>query len=109
MKKAFLLIASVIITFLTPGCKKEDPEDSLRTIEVIMNDVPYPTEKYLRIGYTLKMWEFMKEGLLLNEIMVIDDDTKAELMTIGKESFGNFKINPLNPVPFLTQDQITSY
>lgn len=109
MKKAFLLIASVIIPFLTPGCKKEDPEDSLRTIEVIINDVPYPTEKYLRIGYTLKMWEFMKEGLLLNEIIVIDDDTKAELMTIGKESFGNFKINPLNPVPFLTQDQITSY
>jgi hypothetical protein len=30
---------------------------------VIINDTPFKTDLYLRIPYTLKTWEWMKEGV----------------------------------------------
>lgn len=61
------------------GCGGDDPE----AIEVVLNDIPYPTEKNLQIGYMLSTWEFAREGLVLDKIVTLDHDTAAELQTLG--------------------------
>lgn len=110
MKTTRSLMACLILAISVAGCKKVKTEELQPSkVEVIINDIPIPTDKYFRIGYMLKMWEFMKDGLMLQRIIVIDNDTKAELMIIGEESFGHFKSNPLEEVPFISQDKISSY
>lgn len=110
MRTIIILLAYLLSVCLTSSCKKDSTEESKPSkIEVIANYTPFATDKYLRICYMLKMWEFRKDKLMLKEIIVLDNDTKAELMTIGEESFGYFISNPPNPIPFLSQDQISSY
>ena len=64
------------------GCKKSslpvnEPE---KTISVLWNDVPYKTDKYLRIPYTLKTWEYIKDGLKLRSLTILDNHTQAVLL-----------------------------
>ncbi|MEI7501636.1 MAG: hypothetical protein WCK84_14460 [Bacteroidota bacterium] len=40
---------------------------------MIINDTPFKTDKFLRIPYTLKTWEWKKSGLSLRQINVLDD------------------------------------
>lgn len=110
MRTKFLLSTWVLLFILSIGCKKDKTaEPQPNKLEVIINDVPYQTEKYLRIGYTLKTWEFTKDSLELQQIVVLDHDSKTELLKI--EGTDNLMIyhDPLDGIPFLTPDKITSY
>lgn len=88
-----LIILVVIASSSVISCKKT--ENTTDQIVVEQNYVPYKTEKYLRIGYMLKTWEFIKEGLTLERIVVLDNDTKADLMTIEKADLPLIYQDPL--------------
>ncbi|MFH1160911.1 MAG: M23 family metallopeptidase [bacterium] len=75
-------------------------------MEVVINEIPYPTEKFFRIGYTLRTWEFEKEGLTLEKIVVLDNQTKAALFTIEKSDLPDIYKDPIPPFPFLTWDKL---
>lgn len=101
----------LLLTFLS--CSKdnviEPEENSTRKVEVVLNDIPFPTETNLRICYTLKMWEFEKEGLSLEEILILDSATKNELMKISKEELPIIYKEPLGQNPYFTIDKISGY
>ena len=65
MKKIILLTAVVLAALTLSGCGGNSVS---RDIQVVLDDVAYPTEKFLRIGYTLKTWEYEKEDLELQKI-----------------------------------------
>lgn len=58
---------------------------SAEKLAVVINDVPYRTDRYLRIPYTVKMWDFKSEGLVLEKIVVYDMDSNATLMALEKK------------------------
>ena len=76
----FLALAAAIGLF---SCMHA-PTRARDLIEVSQSYVPYKTEAFLRIGYLLNTWEYEKDGLQLQRIVVLDDDTKASLLTIEK-------------------------
>ena len=78
-------------------------------IEVVLNDVPYPTEKYLRIGYTLKTWEYEKENLELRKIIVLDAESGAELQVIEKANLPLMYKDPLPTAYNLYTGKLDSY
>ena len=98
------LIVALSIS-LTAGCKKstEGETPSPAKLEVFRNDVPFRTDKYLRIGYSIRTWEFAKEGLVLQEIIVLDQNTKAELMKISKSELPKIHKDPLPTTPWYRQ------
>lgn len=111
MKNAIIAFILVISCALATGCKKSDSTVSTTPpkIQVVMNDIPYPTETYLRIGYMLKTWEFQKEGLLLQSVVVFDNDTKTDLMTIEKPDLPRIYKTPLPVCPYWTNSPIDNY
>ena len=102
---AFLFIGSLIL----PGCDATPTPVDSGKIEVVINDIPFQTEKYYRIPYTLQAWEWEKEGLRLEQIVVLDDRSKAELMTITQPDLPFINKEPLEPNPYFAYDQISSY
>ena len=74
----FLLIATGLLACSQRAPRGRDP------IQVSQNYVPYKTDVFLRIGYLLNTWEYEKDGLQLQRIVVLDDDTKATVFTIEK-------------------------
>ncbi|MCX5810733.1 MAG: M23 family metallopeptidase [Proteobacteria bacterium] len=78
-------------------------------IQVAFHDIPYQTEKYLRIGYMLKTWEYEKDSLELQQIKVLDKDTGEELLTINKENIPKIYKSPLTPNPYAVEDTLTNY
>lgn len=113
MKAQKLIIIVSLFLYITIACKKDNnnefPPLNPGIVEVVINDIPYPTEKFLRIGYTIKMWEYEKDGLVLQEIIVQDDATKAELMNFDSNSIPFIFRNPVVPIPFFTWDEINHY
>ena len=83
--------------------------DNSSKIQVIKNDIPFPTEKCIRIPYSLKLWEFEKEGLKLVSIQVIDDVSKKELIKLEGENLPKIYKSPLSPTNLFQQDEIKSY
>jgi hypothetical protein len=76
-----------LISFL--GCNKEEaitpaPAGDEKFV-VVINDIPFQTEMFLRIPYTIRFYEFEKEGLKLQRIHVLDANTNTELMKIEKD------------------------
>ncbi len=103
-KLQFLLSHIIIIALLsTISCKKID--NATDRIVVEQNYIPYKTEKYLRIGYMLKTWEYEKEGLLLQRIDVLDNASRVVLMTIEKAALPLIQKDPLPG----GQDKIDKY
>jgi len=107
-------IASFLIFLISfMNCSENNeivsPTEENRNIEVIINDIPYPTEKYLRIGYTLEMWEFAKEGLTLQKIVVLNDETKEELLILEDIESLLIYSHPIQEVPFFEWDDIDHY
>jgi hypothetical protein len=86
-----------------------DPVLTSAKCEVIINCVPFQTEKYIRIPYTIRMWEYRKDGLVLQGIAVIDGGTKLELQRIDKASLPHIYMNPLPTNPVITMDSLSSY
>ncbi|MBE0648860.1 MAG: M23 family metallopeptidase [Bacteroidales bacterium] len=106
----FLILLSLIGIIANTSCKKKSNEEvQPNKVDVIFNNIPYPTEKYVRIGYTLRMWEYEKEGLVLDKIVVLDGNTKGELMTIGKDELPLIYKDPLTPDPFFAVNKLTHY
>lgn len=103
-----LLLPLLLIT----ACKKSSPADEgapAGKIELAQNYVPYKTEKYLRICYMLSTWEFMKEGLKLQTIIVYNNDTKIPLDTIPEADLPFIWKSPLPQSSEITIDNITRY
>ena len=112
MRAKSLLTAFVLIAVIFASCNNDGgivTTNQFEKFEVIINDVPYQTEKYLRIGYTLKMWEYEKEGLFLQKIVVLDDDSKEELMTIYKTDTLAIYKEPVPPLLHFTWDKLFHY
>jgi hypothetical protein len=51
-------------------------------IEVVLNDIPCPTEENLLIGYMLSTWEFERDGLTLYKIEVLNHRTGETVQCI---------------------------
>jgi hypothetical protein len=101
-----LIIVVLLVTFVA-SCGDSGVSDP--KIQVAFSDVPYPTEKYLRIGYTLKTWEYEKDGLELQQIIVLDEDTREELLVIDKSNIPMIYKDPLDPNPYFVLDTLTNY
>ena len=97
MRKNFLPFFAIFVAMavVITSCGESDEPIAPEKIVVEQNYVPYRTEKYLRIGYMLKTWEFLKEGLTLQRIIIVDNNTKADLYTIEKESLPIIHKDPL--------------
>lgn len=105
----FLILLACTVTALT-SCKKDNPGDQYKDqVEVLLQDIPYKTESYLRIPYTLKMREYEKEGMVLEKITALNKETLSELMTIEKADLPFIYKDPLPVNPYFTYDKITSY
>lgn len=108
---SFTVILLLVVCF--PGCEKDNSVENQPArgdkAQVVVNDIPFSTEKYFRIPYTLKMWEWEKEGLKLQQIIVLDHNSKKELMTINEPELPTIFKDPLKPNPFVTYDKITNY
>ena len=112
MRSKVSLTAFALIAIIFASCNKNNnivTPNQIEKFEVIINDIPYQTEKYLRVGYTLKIWEYEKEGLFLQKIIVLDDDTKEELMTIYKTDTLHILRDPIPSMPYFTWDKIFHY
>ncbi len=112
MKRLFVLIL-LFAQFLISSCSKDNSVESNYTsdgkFEIVINDIPYQTDKYIRIPYTIKMWEFGKENLELKRIQIFDYDSQTLLMEIGETELPYIYKAPLDPIPGVTVDNITSY
>lgn len=106
MKLRIIIVLFALI--LTSGFSTEIPL-TVSKIEVIKNDVPFVTEKFTRIGYTLKMWEFKKEGLRLEKIVVFDYDKKTDLLTVERKDFPPIFSEPLSESKMIKFDKIDGY
>jgi hypothetical protein len=107
IKKALLLVFLAVSLL---SCGKSDVVVRIdNKVVVVVNDVPYQTEKYYRIPYTLKMWEYEKKGLVLEQIQVLDGVTRAVLMTLEKGDFPVMFKAPLASNPYIEQDKISAY
>ncbi len=109
-KKIILTILSSLL--LIAACKKSSSTDENSTpdkIALSQNYVPYGTEKSLRICYMLNTWEFMKEGLKLQAILVYDLETKAGLDTILQADLPKIWKAPLPSSPEYASDNIARY
>lgn len=69
-------------------------------VEVILDEPPYPTETFTRIGYTLKTWEFEKDNLELNRIVVLNGLTGDELLTLEGQDLPQIWKDPLPEFPY---------
>ncbi|HOJ19516.1 MAG TPA: M23 family metallopeptidase [Ignavibacteriaceae bacterium] len=106
-----LVAGFCLISFL--GCNKEEaitpaPAGDEKFV-VVINDIPFQTEMFLRIPYTIRFYEFEKEGLKLQRIHVLDANTNTELMKIEKEEITHFYKDPLPQNPYMTQDKLGYY
>lgn len=101
----------LLIIFLFASCDDSEvlnpyPDSFL---EVILNEIPYNTEKYVRVGYTLKTWEYEKDGLKLDRITVINDDTGAELMQLDVDELRRIYKEPITLSPLFVWNTLDSY
>ncbi|MEI7829305.1 MAG: M23 family metallopeptidase [Prolixibacteraceae bacterium] len=106
----YCLILLVSISFFS-GCKKEsDLNDQFSGyIGIEQNYVPYKTEKYLRICYMLKTWEYEKEGLNLQRIVIFNKDTKTDLITFQAADFPVIYKDPLPQSTLVTVSKLDKY
>lgn len=112
MKTRITIALLLLVSFLLHGCNKSDKDhhsDRYGEVEVVINNVPFPTEKYIRIPYTLKMWEFKKDGLSMQQIIILDGNTNTGLMTIDKKDFPRIWEDPIPSNPYMQWDKIDSY
>ncbi|HRV44272.1 MAG TPA: M23 family metallopeptidase [Smithellaceae bacterium] len=109
MKSFIRICACLIMLFNLSGCHGSTPDTRDLRFTVIAQDMPYPTDRYIRIGYTLKMWEYEKEGLDLRQIDVLDGSTRATLYTIEKKDIPKIYKDPLPANPYYPTDKLDHY
>ncbi|HNR27200.1 MAG TPA: M23 family metallopeptidase [Bacteroidales bacterium] len=106
MKKSLILLLSVLTLF---SCERLFCPHDNRKIEVVINDIPFKTEVYYRIPYTLKTWEWEKEGLRLQRIEILECYTNRILQTIEQEDLPFVHKDPLPSNPEISSDKISNY
>jgi hypothetical protein len=109
MKKLVLAVITFSLMMFLQACSSNSSSNNPGSIEVAFSDIPFQTEKYLRIGYTLKTWEYEKDGLELQNITVLDYSTGDELFVIEKADLPKIYKDPLPTNQFVTFDRLTSY
>ncbi len=110
MKNKILIILVAGVFACLSSCKKEGPEaEYAGKIEVIINDIPFKTDQFLRIPYTLKMWEFDKVGLRFVSLTAVNKATGEELMTITEATLPIVYTAPLDANPYYVLDPISDY
>jgi hypothetical protein len=109
MKKVLLAVITFSLMLFVQACGSNSSSNNKGSIEVAFSDVPFQTEKYLRIGYTLKTWEYEKDGLELQKITVLDCRTGQELFIINKADLPKIYKDPLPENQFVKFDRLTSY
>jgi|GEM_PF-2252659 len=59
MNQFFFFLALLCIPVMLSGYKKQsnEPDSTVYTIEVILQNTPFRTNEFLRIPYSLKTWE----------------------------------------------------
>ncbi|RLD52937.1 MAG: hypothetical protein DRJ05_16985, partial [Bacteroidetes bacterium] len=57
----------------------------------------------------LKTWEYEKDGLQLQKIIVLDNDSKNELFTIMSDDFRRIYKEPIPTTPLFDWDKLTHY
>ena len=109
MRKHLLLGMAFFAVFVA-ACGSGDRVGSTdQAVQVAFHDVPYRTETYLRIGYTLKTWEYEKFGQELQQIKVLDGDTREELLVIDKKDLPLIYKDPIAPNPYFVTDTLNHY
>ena len=106
MKKVILFLLIFFLGGLSSCSGEANQEEK---VTVIINEMPFQTEQYLRIPYTLQTWEYEKEGLALEQIIIIDHNSKTELMKIEKADLPKIYKGPLPANPFFISDRISHY
>ncbi len=109
MRKLLLFSVLLSVVFMSACSQSGDDPDLDRRVAVTFHDVPYQTETYLRIGYTLETWEYEKDGLELQQITVLDADTRETLFIVDKTSMPKIYKNPLDKSPYFVFDVLTKY
>jgi len=107
-KTIFLLLFSLLLV----QCRKEqvpEPIPNSSRIEVINNEIPYVTERFFRIGYTLKLWEFGKDGLIPKKITILDAGSGETLLEISENEMPPIILEPLPPLPYFVWDTLDHY
>jgi hypothetical protein len=104
-----IVILSFITLVVLAACSHNLPVPQDNRFTVIAQDMPYPTDQYIRIGYTLKMWEYEKEGLDLQQIDILDGNSKAVLFTIGKKDIPKIYKDPMPVNPYYPPDKLDHY
>jgi hypothetical protein len=107
MKKLALLL--LVLAVLPLSCGDNTVVVVSNRAVVVINDIPFQTEKFYRIPYTLRLWEYEKQGLVLEQIQVLDAGTREVLMTLDKANFPVIYKAPLASNPYFTQDEIAGY
>lgn len=110
-------VKTVLLFFISlsilSSCSDDFKEEEviIPEMEVILNDVPYKTEKFQRIGYTLRTWEYEKDSLRLKKIIVLDASNNSELYIIEGDELASLHIYK-SPLPFSRYflfDKLDSY
>jgi murein DD-endopeptidase MepM/ murein hydrolase activator NlpD len=107
MNKIRLFVLALLAATIL-SCSSSD-DRAPQKIGVVLDDVPYPTEKFVHIGYTLKTWEFEKENLELQKIVVLDAESKVELLVIEKANLPLMYKDPLPTAYNLYTGKLDSY
>ncbi len=112
MKSFIYFLALITLPGFLQGCSKRTTEYSNNgagSIQVIINDIPFKTNEFLRIPFALKTWEWKKNGLSLRQINVLDDVTREVLATYNTGEFPRIYSDPLPGNPILAWDKLYSY
>jgi hypothetical protein len=111
MKKLIYLLVLMALPAFIAGCKKKSDETTTTaySVEVILKNVPFNTNKYLRIPYTLKTWEWMKTGMKLKQINILDDASKNVIQVLDSLNLPKIVKGPFPPNPILPWDDIHNY
>ncbi len=112
MKKFITPLLLVLIPFVFLDCKKKDEDNrssNYGEMVVFKNDIPFKTNKYLRIPFMLKTWEWKKDGLSLRRIDVLDDNSKKVLVSLEQANIPKIHMDPLPQNPIMPFDKIYNY
>ena len=99
------------VTIIIVSCKKNTTDSPYPNskIEVAKSEIVYNTELNNRIGYTLKTWEYEKDGLKLIKVEAIDKSSDEVLYEINAEDFRRIYKEPIPTNEFLEWDKLDSY
>lgn len=110
-----LICLGLVVPGAFTGCGSDDTPPSwttgfgTREIKVILDEIPYRTDRFVRIGYTFKAWEWEKEGLKLERIVVLAGQTGAALKLLDGDALPFIYRDPYWFPPLFPAEQLFNY